>query len=77
MEDKFSNEYEPDNELQKAWNAAWGKCLCGHFEWCPYCDGTMDNVRKVIKNTAKTVGYQLYMKPDFWRKEPSKVKMEE
>lgn len=74
---EFSNDYEPENSLQKAWDNTWGCCLCGHTEWCIYCDGTMSRVRDDIKAVARTLGYQLYMKPDFWRKEPCKVKMVE
>lgn len=56
------NGYEPTNKLQKAYESLFGHCLCGHSEWCCYCDGSMDLPRKAIKEAANVIGYQLYIK---------------
>lgn len=45
--------------LQQAYNKLWGGCLCGHFESCAFCDGSMDQPRKELEAQAKALGFIL------------------
>lgn len=55
-----SNPYQPDNKLQAAYDKLFGPCLCGHFESCAFCNGSMNPAREAIEEVAKTIGYHLY-----------------
>ena len=61
----FDNEYECDNPLQKAWESLSTTCLCTMRESCSSCDGSGDSTKALIKELAKSQGYQLYYKK--WR----------
>lgn len=59
------NSYEPENVLQKAWDSCTGLCLCGHGEWCSNCSGSNESITKAVAEIARSVGYQLYLRPGF------------
>lgn len=54
------NPYQPDNKLQAAYDKLCGKCLCGHFESCSFCNGSMRPAREALEEAAEAIGYQLY-----------------
>lgn len=69
---KTMNPYNPDHPLQNAYNKLHGGCLCGHFESCSNCDGSLEPAREAIEQTAEAIGYQLYLS-SFWAESPSPI----
>jgi len=59
----FQNEYEPDNPMQKIYESTCtGGCLCTMRESCSVCSNFTERYkqRELIKEIAKSQGYQLY-----------------
>lgn len=58
----FDNDYEKENPLQMLWDTTEGSCLCGRFESCAYCNGSLRPIKKQVLQMAKDQGYQIYYK---------------